>query len=133
MHPFCSTVAAFAGGSNVRSPSPSETNTITFCRSPFASIITSCAKMGEGCCLAQTGSAAIVIGLPTGIFPSKRTVPRTDDPAVVGEGPPAFAARGRFSTRQRLTIPIQTKFRFFIHRTSTTRLGRYAYRHVEHL
>src|SRR3974390_3782216 len=94
MQPFCSTTTGSAGGSKVRSPRPSDTNTITFCRSPFASAITSCAMTGEGCCLAHTGYADMLIGLAKGALPSKRTVPRTVAPVGVGGGPPARTERG---------------------------------------
>src|SRR5208282_5441077 len=96
MQPFCSTTTGCVGGSNVRSPNPSATNTITFCRSPFESVITSCAKTGEECCLAQLGSAAMLISLGLGVTPSNRTVPFTlEAPAALtlGGAPPAFATR----------------------------------------
>src|SRR6266567_3318588 len=114
MHPFCSTTTGWLGASNVRSPSPSDTNTITFCNSPFASAITSCAIRGEGCCLAHTGSAAMLIALAAGTLPSNRTLPRTDAPVVVGGGPPALTACGAemhiTKVRTRVRTKIETNF-----------------------
>src|ERR1019366_8729760 len=97
MQPFCSTTTGCAGGSNVRSPSPSATKTITFCRSPFESVITSCANTGAECCLAQLGSADMLMSLGFGTEPSNRTVPfRLAAPVVpvLGGGPAALATRG---------------------------------------
>src|SRR5258707_6574697 len=82
------------GGSNVRSPSPSETKTITFSSSPFESVMTSCENTGEGCCFAQLGSAAMLIGLGFGAVPSKRATPFTEAVLVtlIGGGPPGLTA-----------------------------------------
>jgi hypothetical protein len=96
IQPFCSTIAGWVGRSNVRSPNPSKTKMITFCRSPCASVITSCAKNGEGCCLAQLGSAAKLTTLGFGTTASNRTVPFTlgrSVAAVLGGAPVALARR----------------------------------------
>src|SRR3979490_555699 len=80
------------GGSNVRSPRPSETNTIPFSSSPFESVITSCENTGKGCCFAQLGSAAMLIGFGFGAAPSKRATPFTEAvlAKLVGSGLPAL-------------------------------------------
>src|ERR1035438_4554771 len=94
MQPFCSTTIGWVGGSNVRSPNPSETNTITFCRSPFESVITSWANTGEECCFAQLGSVDMLMSLGFGTAPSNRTVPFKSPPPtapVSGGAPPPFA------------------------------------------
>src|ERR1039458_7722851 len=96
MQPFCSTTTGSVGASNVRSPRPSDTKTITFCRSPFESVMTSSANTGEGCCLAQLGSADMLISLDFGTVPSNFTTPFTlaAPVVVVGEGLPALTAYG---------------------------------------
>src|SRR6266567_4956884 len=114
MHPFCSTTTGWLGASNVRSPSPSDTNTITFCNSPFASAITSCAIRGEGCCLAHTGSDAMLIALAAGTLPSNRTLPRTVAPVVVGRGPPALTICGAEMHTATVRAKIKTIFLVFI-------------------
>src|SRR6202011_4477752 len=80
------------GGSNVRSPRPSETKTTTFSSSPFESAMTSCENTGEGCCFAQLGSAAMLIAFGFGAAPSKRATPFTEAPllTLIGGGPPAL-------------------------------------------
>src|ERR1700680_2069932 len=81
------------GGSKVRSPSPSATKTIAFCSPPFESTTTSLARNGAGCCLAQLGSADMLIGLGAGTAPVNLTMPLiAAAPALVGGegGLPAF-------------------------------------------
>src|ERR1700730_15084346 len=96
MQPFCSTTTGCVGGSNVRSPNPSATNTTTFCRSPFESVMTSCENTGEGCCFAQLGSADMLIVFGFGIVPSNLTLPLRLAPVaqLAGAGLPAFTAYG---------------------------------------
>src|SRR6516162_9315592 len=113
MQPFCSTTTGAVGASNARSPSPSDTNTTTFSRSPFPSVTTSCVITGVGCCFAHTGSADMLIGLAIGALPSKCTVPRTED-VVLGAGPPAFAPCGSDTLTPRDTITVNTHFCHFI-------------------
>src|SRR6516165_1853645 len=110
MHPFCSTTAGSLGGSNFWSPNPSATNTIAFCKLPLESATISCAITGDACCLAQTGSAAMLIGLGAGALPWKWTVPRTPD-AGVGAGPPAFTRWG--TERQRATAIVKNDKNLF--------------------
>src|SRR5579863_5606483 len=72
------------GGSKVRSPKPSEMNTSTSCKSPLESVTTSGVEMSPGCCLAQVGSAAMLIGLALGTVPSNLTLPRMLGLVVAG-------------------------------------------------
>src|SRR3981081_920733 len=92
MQPFWLMTMGWLGGSNVRSPRPSETNTITFSSSPFESAITSCENTGEGCCFAQLGSAAMLIAFGFCAVPSKRATPFTEAvlAKLVGRGLPAL-------------------------------------------
>src|SRR5208282_5022250 len=117
MQPFCSTTTGCVGASKVRSPKPSETNTITFCRSPFGSAITSCANTGDGCCPAQLGSADMLISLGFGTTPSNRTMPFTwavPFVVVAGEGPAAFTTPTHIASKsQSETVIATTKAKFF--------------------
>src|SRR5271155_1341541 len=80
-----------AGGSKVRSPKPSEMNTSTSCKSPLESVTTSGVEISPGCCLAQLGSAAMLIDLALGTVPSNLTVPRMAVAlGLVVDGAPAF-------------------------------------------
>src|SRR5579863_446592 len=103
------------GGSNVRSPRPSETNTITFCRSPFASVITSWEKTATECCWAQLGSAAMLISFGFGTVPSNLTTPRTVAPPVVvaAGGPPALALKLPAKQRVKVNATADWKADFF--------------------
>src|SRR5208282_1738847 len=117
MQPFCSTTTGCVGASKVRSPKPSETNTITFCRSPFGSAITSCANTGDACCPAQLGSADMLISLGFGTTPSNRTMPFTwavPFVVVAGEGPAAFTTPTHIASKnQSETVIATTKAKFF--------------------
>src|ERR1700730_11158359 len=92
MQPFWLITIGWLGGSNVRSPSPSETKTITFSNSPFESVMTSCENTGEGCCFAQLGSTAMLMGCAFGAVPSQPGTAFTEAvlPTLLGGGPPAF-------------------------------------------
>src|SRR4029077_16348555 len=82
-----------AGGSNVRSPSPSAIKTIAFCNPPFESTTTSRLRTGRECCLAQLGSADILMGSGAGATPANLTTPFTMDAPVLVVGEersPAF-------------------------------------------
>src|SRR5208283_5276864 len=81
------------GGSKVRSPTPSATKTSAFCNPPPKPVTTSAVRTGPGCCLAQLGSAAMLIGLAFGGVPSNLTTPFTTAApalATAGAGAPAF-------------------------------------------
>src|SRR5258708_36571306 len=114
MQPFCSTSTGCVGNSKVGSPSPSDTNTLTFCRSPLASAMTSCIITGEECCLAQLGSAAILIVLANGALPSNFTTPFTVAPVRVGDGPPAFTLWGMEKQIARVTARMEITCLSFI-------------------
>src|SRR5580698_655082 len=112
MQPFCSITAGWLGGSNVRSPKPSDTNTMTFCKSPFASAIISWFIAGEACCLAQLGSADMLMAFAAGTGPWNFTVPFNDvDLLATFTGPAAFAAR---LLRKRAVTTNATKKRTFL-------------------
>src|SRR5208282_4600350 len=88
--------AVWVGGSNLRSPSPSAIKTIAYCNPPFESTTTSRVRTGRECCLAQLGSADILMGSGAGTIPANLTTPFiTVAPAlVVSEGrSPAFTTR----------------------------------------
>src|SRR5271167_793146 len=81
------------GGSKVRSASPSAIKTIAFCKPPFESVTTSWVRTARGCCLAQLGSADMLMGLDGGAIPANLTTPFiTAAPALVPDerGPSAF-------------------------------------------
>src|SRR5579872_1565785 len=115
MQPFCSTTAGCVGVSNVRSPRPSETKTTTSCRSPLPSVTTSWAYMGEACCLAQLGSADMLIALGFGTTPSNFTTPfRLAVVPLLGPGSPAFIAWGADIQIARVSATIETALFAFI-------------------
>src|ERR1700746_775048 len=87
MQPFCTMGGGSAGGSNVRSPRPSETKTITFSNPPLESAITSSDITGVGCSLAQLGSAAMLMRVGLVPVPSNLTVPLTSELPVDGAAP----------------------------------------------
>src|SRR5438477_11919390 len=92
------------GGSNVWSCKPAATNTIALSNSPFGFTTTSWFKTGVGCCFAQVGSAAILMGLAFGTVPSNLTVPLTVPLVFVA----LVAAEPAFTTSRLLTqiIPV---------------------------
>ena len=75
--------------------------------------MTSCAMNGDGCCLAQTGSADMLIGFATGTFPSKWTVPRTLELAV-GAAPRAITRCGTEMQMARAIATMENNFFPFI-------------------
>src|ERR1039457_5977825 len=90
--------AVWVGGSNLRSPSPSAIKTIAYCNPPFESTTTSRVRTGRECCLAQLGSADILLVADAGTIPANLTTPFiTAAPARGGsEGrAPAGTTRGR--------------------------------------
>src|SRR5438477_5920191 len=93
------------GGSNVWSCKPAATNTIALSNLPFGLTTTSWFKTGVGCCFAQVGSAAMLMGLAFGAVPSNLTVPLTVPPFFVAP----LAAGPAFTTRRLLTPMIPVK------------------------
>src|SRR5207245_10809409 len=93
-------------------------NTTTFCNAPLASAMTPWFKTGVGCCLAQLGSAAMLMGIALGTLPSNFTSPVTlAVPApVVAElgGPPARTVCRLEIERMTATAIIRTRFFAFI-------------------
>src|ERR1700676_1212646 len=90
--PFWVITTGSLGGSNCRLLSPSEIKTSTFCNPPLESVVTSVVETGPGCCLAQLGSAAMLMGLALGRVPSNFTWPLTAAAPTLdaADGPPAF-------------------------------------------
>src|SRR5580700_4774316 len=85
------------GGSKVRSPNPSAMKIRTFCSPPLESVTTSNVGTRPECCLAQLGSAAMLMGLALGTVPSNLTTPLMPDALVlpVDGGSARIAWRGK--------------------------------------
>src|SRR5215472_7589729 len=83
MQPFCSIPTGCGGGSKVRSPNPSETKTMTFCKLPSGAARTSSEVTPPWCNLAQLGSAFMLICVGVGSEPVNFTNPLT---SAVPEG-----------------------------------------------
>ena len=110
MHPFCSMVAGWDGGSKARSANPSETKTTTFSKSPLGSAKTSSADTPPGWSLAQLGSAFMLICVDVGRWPTNFTVPFTT--AVPGAGLSLAGGRPRAGSRparNRATVAAKKK------------------------
>src|ERR1700747_2608766 len=120
MQPFCSITSGLVGGSKRRSPRPSATKTITFWSSPFAPAITSCVTAGDECCLAQLGSAAMLMSFGFGTLPSTRTMPfsAAAPELLVAGGEPALTSEDVLSPmirdRKRIEIFFFNLLDFFL-------------------
>src|SRR5215469_11590071 len=102
------------GGSNVRSPNPSETNTTTFCKPPSAAATTSSEVNPPGCNLAQLGSAFMFMRVGAGREPSNLATPFTT--AVPGAAPSVAEGRPRAGSRpatNRTTVVARSTVRAF--------------------
>src|ERR1700686_2033579 len=99
------------GGSKVRPPNPSAMKMRTFCSPPLVSVTTSNVGTRPECCLAQLGSAAMLIGLALGTVPSNLTTPLMPDALVL----PVDGDSARITWRGKTQIikAIKTK-NFFI-------------------
>src|SRR5207245_11562678 len=95
MQPFWSSSTGVFGASKVRLPRPSLTYTITFARSPEASVTTSSVAPQPGWTLAQNWSAPMLIFFVFGAGPSSFTAPLNEPTVnivyVVGAGSTACA------------------------------------------
>src|SRR5215831_2890774 len=99
-HPFCTMVTGWLGAEG-SSGAPAETYTTTFSRAPPDPATNSSRRGGVLYILAQSGSAAMLIGLAAGIVPSTVTLPEMLPPPSRGFAPRAAKATVRHRPARR--------------------------------